>query len=192
MILKSLIRPGFESFNFGFSSKEAHFDLIFRTTICFGTCYLGRYHACSSQKHTQTYVNNLNMAEEKLIWCSNERQFTRDLFTTIGHSINGGVILIIHLWNNLAPPSRQGGVLLSSGPLKEAIIQKFGSFDHFMDIMNAGGLSVQGSGWVWLGYNKKLKQLEITTCANQDPLLSKGLISLTGNWCLGTCLLFTI
>ena len=36
--------------------------------------------------------------------------------------------------------------------------------------MNAAGAGVQGSGWVWLGYNKATRKVELAACANQDPL----------------------
>ena len=40
---------------------------------------------------------------------------------------------------------------------------------------------IQGSGWGWLGYNKQFKRLEITACANQDPLqATTGLVPLFG------------
>lgn len=42
-------------------------------------------------------------------------------------------------------------------------------------------VAVQGSGWGWLGYNKKDGRLQIATCINQDPLEgTTGLIPLFG------------
>merc|ERR1712230_161704 len=32
--------------------------------------------------------------------------------------------------------------------------------------------AVQGTGWTWLGYNSASKRLEVSSTANQDPLLS--------------------
>ncbi|KAL2628962.1 hypothetical protein R1flu_013648 [Riccia fluitans] len=46
--------------------------------------------------------------------------------------------------------------------------------------MMTGGAGVQGSGWVWLGLNKDLKKLIVETTANQDLLITKGLIPLLG------------
>ena len=56
------------------------------------------------------------------------------------------------------------------GLLAEAIARDFGSFDQFKAKMSAATIAVQGSGWGWLGYNKEASRLQITTCANQDPL----------------------
>lgn len=39
---------------------------------------------------------------------------------------------------------------------------------------------MQGSGWVWLGYNKSTARVEVQTCANQDPLSTTGLVPLLG------------
>ncbi len=41
-------------------------------------------------------------------------------------------------------------------------------------------LALQGSGWVWLGYNTAAGRVEVTTCANQDPLSITGLVPLLG------------
>lgn len=73
-------------------------------------------------------------------------------------------------WKNLAPSSSGGGQL-SDGPLKAALERDFGSVESFKKEANAKGGSVQGSGWVWLGYNKSNGKLEVVTTANQDPLL---------------------
>ena len=49
------------------------------------------------------------------------------------------------------------------------------------DKLSASTVAVQGSGWGWLGYNKANNQLQIATCANQDPLqATTGLIPLFG------------
>ena len=49
------------------------------------------------------------------------------------------------------------------------------------DKLSSSTVAVQGSGWGWLGYNKANKQLQIATCANQDPLeATTGLVPLFG------------
>jgi Fe-Mn family superoxide dismutase len=92
----------------------------------------------------------------------------------------GGHINHSILWQTLAPKSRQGGTLPSSGPFKDAVVEQFGGFPELINLMNVAGLAHQGSGWIWLGYNKALKRLEITSCQNQDPLVTKGQIPLLG------------
>ncbi|KOB77548.1 Superoxide dismutase [Operophtera brumata] len=50
------------------------------------------------------------------------------------------------------------------------ISRDFGSWDNMKNQLAAASVGVQGSGWGWLGYNKQMKKLQITTCLNQDPL----------------------
>jgi len=65
--------------------------------------------------------------------------------------------------------------------LAELIKKDFGSFENMKTRLSASTVGVQGSGWGWLGYNKTAKRLEITTCANQDPLeATTGLVPLFG------------
>lgn len=118
-------------------------------------------------KHHATYVNNLNVAEEKLA----EAQVKSDASSIIGLGSalkfnGGGHINHSIFWTNLSPNG--GGE--PTGDLADAIKRDFGSFENMKDKLSATTAAVQGSGWGWLGYNRDRKQIEITTCANQDPL----------------------
>lgn len=77
----------------------------------------------------------------------------------------GGHINHSIFWQNLSP---DGGE--PQGELLEAIKKDFGCFETFKDKISSAAVSVQGSGWSWLGYNTTTKTLAIATCANQDPL----------------------
>jgi len=120
-------------------------------------------------KHHQTYVNGLNTAEDAYAKASS----TEDkIALQSALKFNGGGHINHSLfWKNLAPSSSGGGQL-KDGPLKAALERDFGSVESFKKEVNAKGGSVQGSGWVWLGYNKSNGKLEVVTTANQDPLLS--------------------
>jgi Fe-Mn family superoxide dismutase len=52
----------------------------------------------------------------------------------------------------LAPAQEKGGNggQLKDGPLKDAIIKTFVSYDKFVAEFNANTAAVQGSGWGWL------------------------------------------
>jgi superoxide dismutase len=76
-------------------------------------------------------------------------------------------------WTNLAPIKKGGGDP-PKGALLQAIQKEFGTLDSFIAKFNAQTAAVQGSGWGWLGYNKAYKRLEISSTANQDPLVTKG------------------
>ena len=58
---------------------------------------------------------------------------------------------------------------------------KFLAIVRLPEIMFISAVAVQGSGWAWLGYNKKAKCLQIAPCPNQDPLeATTGLVPLLG------------
>merc|ERR1711962_137000 len=96
-------------------------------------------------KHHQTYVNNLNAAEDKLA----EAQQKGDVSAIIGLSgalkFNGGGHLNHSIfWQNLSP---DGGE--PSGSLLEAINRDFGSVEAMQTKLSAATVAVQGSGWGW-------------------------------------------
>ncbi|KAK0542672.1 Superoxide dismutase [Mn], mitochondrial [Tilletia horrida] len=124
-------------------------------------------------KHHQTYVTNLNNAEESL----NQALSKKDVKATIAlqKAINfngGGHINHTLFWGNLAPKNQDGGTLPSGGALSKAIERDFGSLDSLKEKFNAQLAGIQGSGWGWLGYNAATGKLDILTTANQDPLLT--------------------
>jgi len=119
-------------------------------------------------KHHQTYVNNYNVAEEKLA----EAVSKGDVSSVIGLQgalkfNGGGHVNHSIFWQNLCPVSQSGE---PSAELMEAITKDFGSLENLQTKLSASTVAVQGSGWGWLGYNKGEKKLQIATCANQDPL----------------------
>ncbi|KAI8914413.1 Manganese/iron superoxide dismutase [Gorgonomyces haynaldii] len=121
-------------------------------------------------KHHQTYVTNLNVAEEKLHDAINKNDVATQISLQGALKFNGGGHINHSIfWENLESPRQNGGVL-SNGPLADAIDKEFGSFDKFQKAFSAQSAAVQGSGWGWLGFNKEKKKLEIATTANQDPL----------------------
>lgn len=131
-------------------------------------------------KHHQAYVNNLNAALEKL----EEAEKNQDIAAQVGLQAaikfnGGGHINHSIFWTNLAPKSKGGGKE-PTGPLAEAINHTFGSLQNLIEQMSAKAVALQGSGWVWLGYNKTSKHLELAACDNQDPLVIKGLVPLLG------------
>ncbi len=61
------------------------------------------------------------------------------------------------------------------GKVAQSIIQKYGSYDKFKEEFKNAALSLKGSGWTWLVYEK---ELEIINTSNQDSPLSLGKIPL--------------
>nr|CAR82600.1 mitochondrial manganese superoxide dismutase [Cyanagraea praedator] len=128
-------------------------------------------------KHHQTYINNLNVAEEKLV----EAKAKGDISTVIALAPalkfnGGGHINHSIFWQNLSP---DGGE--PEGELLAAINRDFGSVENMKNQLSALTVGVQGSGWGWSGYNKQKGTLQIAACPNQDPLeATTGLVPLFG------------
>lgn len=132
------------------------------------------------QKHHQTYITNFNKALEQLdaAHAGHDPQKVVSLLSALKFN-GGGHVNHSIFWNNLAP-AEQGGGEPPRGDLLKAIESEFQSVGKLIELMNAEGAGVQGSGWVWLGLDKKLKRLAVATTANQDPLVTVGLEPLLG------------
>jgi len=124
-------------------------------------------------KHHQGYVDKLNAAVEKypdLQGLAVEDLLVKldtlpdDIRTTVRNN-GGGHYNHCLFWLWMSP---QGGGQ-PSGPLLEAILQRYGSFDAFTEEFTTKAVGLFGSGWVWLQPN-----MDIVTTQNQDSLLSKG------------------
>merc|ERR1712141_96532 len=102
-------------------------------------------------KHHQTYVNNLNVAEEQLAEAQQKGDVSKMISLAPSLKFNGGGHLNHSIfWTNLSPNG--GGE--PTGDLLTAINNDFGSFDNMKTKLSASTVAVQGSGWGWLGYNK--------------------------------------
>ncbi|XP_026321226.1 superoxide dismutase [Mn], mitochondrial [Hyposmocoma kahamanoa] len=128
-------------------------------------------------KHHATYVNNLNVAEKKLV--SAQSKGDVDTIINLGPAIKfngGGHINHTIFWQNLSP---NGGV--PDELFTNAVQNAFCNMETMKSKLSAAAVGVQGSGWAWLGYNKDTQSLQIATCANQDPLqATTGLVPLLG------------
>jgi len=132
------------------------------------------------KKHHQAYVTNLNVALEKYAAAEAKRDVGEMIAQQQAIRFNGGGHVNHSIfWTNLAPPKKGGGGK-PDGELAKKLDDSFGSFDKFITKFNTQTGAIQGSGWGWLGYNKAEDKLVVTTCANQDPLTTQGLIPLLG------------
>ena len=126
-------------------------------------------------KHLQTYVNNLN----NLI--QGTKFENADLETIVKESEGGlfnnaGQVLNHNIYFTQFSPTGGGN---PSGELAVAINAAWGSFENFQKEFEAAGLSLFGSGWVWLAAGKDGK-LSITKEANGGNPVTKGLNPLLG------------
>lgn len=129
-------------------------------------------------KHHKGYVTNLNTAIEKYHEAESKNDVAAMIALQAAIKFNGGGHINHSIfWTILGPKTTHAS---PKGDLLKMIERDFGSFDVFKEKFNTETIAIQGSGWGWLGYNKNLKQLEIATCANQDPLSTKGLVPIVG------------
>lgn len=124
-------------------------------------------------KHHQTYVDKLNVALQGHADLANKdvselltdlSQLPSEIQTAVRNH-GGGHYNHSLFWQWMSPNG--GGQ--PSGALIDAIVQKYGSFQAFVDEFNARALAVFGSGWVWLQ-----PDLSIITSPNQDNPLIDG------------------
>ena len=131
-------------------------------------------------KHHNAYIQNLNKLLEQYADAESRGDVERMIALQPGIRFNGGGFINHSIfWTNLAPKN-QGGGTPPEGALAEAIARDFGSLDQLIEKLSAKTIAIQGSGWGWLGYNRDGARLEIETCQNQDPLITKGLVPLLG------------
>ena len=124
-------------------------------------------------KHHQAYVEKLNAAIEKYpeLQTKSVEALLRELDTlpedirTVVRNNGGGHYNHCLFWLWMSPDG--GGE--PSGPLYEAIVGRYGSFEAFTDEFTEKAIGLFGSGWVWLQPN-----MDIVTTPNQDSLISKG------------------
>ena len=130
-------------------------------------------------KHHQTYVNNLNVALEKEDGLRAKGDLAGAIAMQQAIKFNGGGHVNHSIfWTNLCPVK---DFTPPSGALAAAIDARFGSLEAMQKEFNATAAGVQGSGWGWLGYDKKTKSLAIAPTSNQDPLeATTGLVPLLG------------
>ena len=125
-------------------------------------------------KHLQTYVDNLNklvagtefesMPLEQIVCKSQGGIFN-----------NAGQILNHNLYFTQFQPAGAGDhFAISDSELMKAIVRDFGSFEAFHAEFEQKGITLFGSGWVWLSADKDGK-LVITQEPNANNPVTKGL-----------------
>jgi len=130
--------------------------------------------------HHKAYVTNLNVALEKYHEAETKNDVSAMIALQQAIRFNGGGHINHSIFWTILAPMGKGGGGEPSGQLASMIARDFGSFAAFQEKLNTAATGIQGSGWGWLGFSKKLKRLEITTCANQDPLSAQDLSPVMG------------
>ena len=133
-------------------------------------------------KHHQTYVDNLNkalatqpaLAKQPIDQLLNNLPKVPDAIRAAVRNSGGGHANHSLFWQTLGKP--KGG---PKGKLLAAIDKSFANQTAFEDKLRASGLSVFGSGWVWVTPQGK-DSLVIETSPNQDSPWMAGRAPLFG------------
>ena len=122
-------------------------------------------------KHLAGYVNNLNglLEGSPLVGLPLEEMVYK---AEGGVLNNAGQILNHNLYFGQFSASKADNA--PTGKLAEAIGRDFGSFEAFKEAFQKGGVTLFGSGWVWLSADKEGK-LVITQEANAANPVQRGL-----------------
>lgn len=128
-------------------------------------------------KHLQAYVDNLNkmvagteleaMTLEEIV-----RKSEGGIFNNAGQILNHNLY-----FGQFKAVTGDGLSVTGNGPtgaLLDAINRDFGSFENFQKEFEQKGVSLFGSGWVWLSADKEGK-LVITQETNANNPVTKGL-----------------
>lgn len=111
------------------------------------------------QKHHQAYVNGANTIFEKLEKARKDNIDLDNKATLKELSFQiGGHLLHSLFWDNLAPAGKTNE---SNKILIDYIENEFGSFERFKKEFTQVALSVEGSGWAALTFDKQTNKLLI-------------------------------
>ena len=125
-------------------------------------------------KHLQTYVDNLN----KLIAGTESESMPLEQIVASSQGAifnNAGQILNHNLYFlQFKPMNELANERMSELEIMKAIIRDFGSFEAFQTEFEQKGVSLFGSGWVWLAADKD-GRLVITQEPNAGNPVTKGL-----------------
>ncbi len=127
-------------------------------------------------KHLQSYVNNVNKLIVGTKWANLPletivKKSSGSLFN------NSGQLLNHNLYFLQFSPNPQS--LIPIGDLGKMIQKQWGTFDRFKEEFEKMGLSLFGSGWVWLSLDKK-NRLQISLHSGGDNPVTKGWTPLLG------------
>jgi Fe-Mn family superoxide dismutase len=131
-------------------------------------------------KHHAAYITNVKKAlDEAKLKAANVVSLIQDIpslpdsIQTVVRNNGGGHVNHTLFWRWMRPEGK--GAKDPGGKLAEAIQSTFGGLDDLKKAMNEAAMKRFGSGWAWLVYTKD-KKLVVTSTANQDNPLMKGIV----------------
>ncbi len=125
-------------------------------------------------KHHAKYVNELNMAVEKMNYKTMKIEQVVETLKPTETKIrnNGGGHLNHSMFWKMLRPADNG---MEMGKIGAMVTTKFGSMEKFKEQFNAAATTRFGSGWAWLIVTPQ-GGLAITSTANQDNPMMKNVV----------------
>ncbi len=128
-------------------------------------------------KHHKKYVDDFNMftelhhnAVEKDDHSLALKFVDKIKFTEGGHFNHS------FLWESMSPVNKHGGILPdATSKLGKALKSNFGTTEALIERSQDLAKDLQGSGWIWMAWDPKVKSLILTTTKNQDTVSQLGL-----------------
>ena len=134
------------------------------------------------EKHFQAYTNRTNIALRALFNTEKFQEIAQKPIEVILTQLStlpdqfhvglryngGGYINHKFFFSTLRTPSATVAENRPTGPLLEAIVKSFGSFEKFQELFSAASVNLMGSGWVWIYIDARTKHLVLNFTANQD------------------------
>ncbi|MGE3312121.1 MAG: superoxide dismutase [Limisphaerales bacterium] len=134
-----------------------------------------RHHAAYVMSLNRALVGHPDLAAKSAEDLISQLGEVPETIRTAVRNHGGGHVNHSIFWQTL---KRNGGST-PSGPLMEAIVKRFGTFDAFKAEFSRAALSVFGSGWAWLSRDKSGDVL-VEATANQDSPYMAGRVPLLG------------
>lgn len=127
-------------------------------------------------KHHKAYVDGFNAAIKVLT----EAEERRDIHTIVQkqkdiHFFGGGHLNHTFFWETLTPQKN----MPVPASLEQQLTARFGSVAQFVEVFCSSVVSLQGSGWGWLVFDKQSSSLLIIKTVNQD-IVPEGVVPLLG------------
>ncbi|RPB28351.1 hypothetical protein L211DRAFT_860070 [Terfezia boudieri ATCC MYA-4762] len=123
-------------------------------------------------RHHQAYVDNLNAALQGHATAFQKADVKKQIELQQVIKFNGGGHINHSLfWANLSPAGTPAASPSAAPQLRDAIEERWGSYDTFKEKFSKALLGIQGSGWGWLVKDKNKGILSIETTKDQDPVI---------------------
>jgi superoxide dismutase, Fe-Mn family len=136
---------------------------------------IGKVMELHHDKHHRKYVEAANEGIEQLLEARSKENYDAigPIEKRVAFNVSGHVLHSL-FWQNLSPDG--GGQ--PSGPLLDALVRDFGSFERFKKQLTHLASTVMGSGWAALVFDPVIRRLGTTQIHDHQSDVSQGSVPL--------------